>query len=89
MVQTPQHETATPVLLTPLGSTTQQGSRPHDDSRCIEPFFKIHALRLTLFRVLLETPYSGVPFRHCRPRLGMTRSSEVATFADYVATLPL
>jgi hypothetical protein len=28
MVQTPQHELQRPVLLTPLGSTTQQGSRP-------------------------------------------------------------
>jgi hypothetical protein len=78
MVQTPQHETATPGTANtswqyyPAGiastrrfiavskdAASFQDSRPPPD-----------AVPVT---VLKHLPYSGVPFRHCRPRLGMTR----------------
>jgi hypothetical protein len=61
-----------PVLLTPLGRYYPAGIASTRRFIAIEetlPLFKIHALRLTLFRSrfsLKHLPYSGVPFRHCR-----------------------
>jgi hypothetical protein len=92
MVQTPQH-LQRPVLLTPLGSTTQQGSRPRRFAVSKDASFQDSrpppdAVPVTSLKHL---PYSGVPFRHCRPRLAhdAIRDPKVATFADYVAALPL
>jgi hypothetical protein len=79
MVQTPQHETATPGTANtswqyyPAGiASTRRFIAVSKDAAS----FQDSRLRLTLFRSrfsLKHLPYSGVPFRHCRPRLGMTR----------------
>jgi hypothetical protein len=81
-----------PVLLTPLGSTTQQ-DRVHTTIQAVSKdaaLFKIHALRLTLFRSrFFETPTllrCSIPSLPPETGHDAIRDPKVATFADYVAT---